>query len=58
MNGEGIPNDIMPEDFGSIVMFATNMKAATEDCTKVFDPDYACTPERLQLTNLNTEKVK
>lgn len=36
-NGEGIPDDIMPEDFGSIVMFATNMAATMEYCTEAVD---------------------
>lgn len=31
VNGEGIPNDIMLEAFGSMAMFATNMKATIED---------------------------
>lgn len=37
VNGKGIPNDIMPEAFGSIVMFATNMDATIEHCTKAFN---------------------
>lgn len=34
VNGEGIPNDIMLEAFGSMAMFATNTKATIEDCTE------------------------
>ena len=33
-NGEGIPNDIMPEAFGSTVMFAT-----IEYCTEAVEND-------------------
>lgn len=39
VNGEGIPNDITLEAFGSMAMFATNMKATIEDCTEGFGPD-------------------
>lgn len=39
MNGEGIPNDIMLEAFGSMAMFATNTKATIEDWTEGFDPE-------------------
>lgn len=34
---EGIPNDIMPEAFGSVVMFTTNMEATMEYRTEAVD---------------------